>query len=263
MQDSRKSDFYMNIKNQLKSGLKLRPLLLIFASLFIVWCIWFYFTLPDVSYLKTENPEKTALMELRIEQATEANKKYRIKQTWIRFGDVPELLKKSIRITEDAAFYDHSGLDWTEFWESVKKNVEEGEFARGGSTITQQLAKNLYLSTEKSLFRKFRELFISYSLESELSKNRIFHIYLNIIEFGPGIFGVQAASQYYFDSKVQDLSLSQIVRLTAIIPRPLKVNAAGNSRWLKWKCRWILGKMKLYKYISEDVYKSAIQEFKK
>ena len=120
MQDSRKSDFYMNIKNQLKSGLKLRPLLLIFASLFIVCCIWFYFTLPDVSYLKTENPEKTALMELRIEQASEANKKYHIKQTWIRFGDVPELLKKSIRITEDAAFYDHSGLDWTEFWESVK-----------------------------------------------------------------------------------------------------------------------------------------------
>ena len=118
------------------------------------------------------------------------------------------------------------------------------------------------MSTEKSIFRKFRELFITYRLENELSKNRIFHIYLNIIEFGPGIFGVQAASQYYFKKDVKNLTLSQIVRLTAIIPRPLSIKASGNSRWIKWKAGWILGKLKLYKYINVEQYDSVIEEFK-
>ena len=251
----------MNLKTELKSFLKIRNILLIIFSALVIFSIWFYSTLPDVSYLKNENPKSTALIDLRKEQAKQANRKFRTRQKWVRFQEIPDLLKKSIRITEDAAFYKHNGIDLIEFWESVKKNWEEGEFARGGSTISQQLAKNLYLSTEKSLFRKFRELFITYSLESELTKNRIYHIYLNIIEFGPGVFGIQAASGYYFNKNAQDLTLGQIVRLTAIIPKPLKVNAAGNSKWLKWKAKWILGKMKLYKYISEDVYNSTIKEF--
>jgi monofunctional glycosyltransferase len=246
-----------------KSYLTFRNIVLAGTAIFVITALWFYFSLPDVSYLKKENPSSTALMELRKEQAAEDNKKYSIRQKWVRFQDIPEMLKKAVRITEDASFYDHSGMDFVEFWESVKKNIEQGEFARGGSTITQQLAKNLYLSTEKSLFRKFRELFITYRLEDELNKNRIFHLYLNVIEFGPGVFGVQAASNYYFNKNVQGLTLSETVRLTAIIPRPLKTNAAGNSRWLKWKSRWILGKMKLYKYISEDVYNIAITEFSK
>lgn len=252
----------MNLKTRIKSFLTIRNVLLVLVTAFVIFSSWFYSTLPDVSYLKNENPKSTALMDLRREQAKQKGRKFRVRQKWVRFHDVPDLLKKSIRITEDAAFYGHSGIDMVEFWESVKKNWEEGEFARGGSTISQQLAKNLYLSTEKSLFRKFRELFITYSLESELSKNRIYHIYLNVIEFGPGVFGVQAGSRYYFGKNVQDLTLGQMVRLTAIIPKPLRVNAAGNSKWLKWKAKWILGKMKLYKYISKDVYNSAIKEFK-
>jgi len=246
---------------KLKSYLTFRNIVLAVTAIFVICALWFYFSLPDVSYLKNKNPSSSALMELRKQQAAEDNKKYGVRQKWVRFQDIPEMLKKTVRITEDASFYKHSGMDFVEFWESVKKNIEEGEFARGGSTITQQLAKNLYLSTEKTLFRKFRELFITYRLEDELNKNRIFHLYLNIIEFGPGVFGVQAASNYYFNKNVQDLTLSETVRLTAIIPRPLKVNAAGNSRWLKWKSRWILGKLKLYKYISGDVYNIAITEF--
>lgn len=251
----------MDFKTQLKNYLTVKNIFLAIVSGVILLCLWEYFTLPDVSYLVNRNPPSTALMDLRKEQAAEAKKKFYIRQYWVRFQAIPDLLKKSVRISEDAAFYEHDGVDWTEFWESVKKNWEEGEFARGGSTITQQLAKNLYLTTKKTLFRKFRELFITYSLENKLSKNRIFHLYLNVIEFGPGVFGVQAASRYYFNKNVQDLTLGQMVRLTAIIPKPLKVNAAGKSRWLKWKARWILGKMKLYKYISEDDYNSAIQEF--
>ena len=170
-------------------------------------------------------------------------------------------LKKAIRITEDAAFYKHEGVDWEELKESIKKNISEKGFSRGGSTISQQLSKNLFLSTEKSLVRKLRELFITYRLENEISKNRIYHIYLNIIEFGPGVFGVQAASKYYFNKKVQNLSLTEIVRLTAVIPKPLKVKASGSDKWLKWKSRWILKKLKLYKYIDQFQYNRAIRTF--
>ncbi|MCB0283420.1 MAG: monofunctional biosynthetic peptidoglycan transglycosylase [Calditrichaeota bacterium] len=246
-----------------KQYLKLKYILSALLVFFFVFALWFYLSLPDVSYLKDKNPESTALIELRKEQAHEQGKKFRIRQNWVGFSVVPDMFKKTIRITEDSGFYDHEGVDWTELKESIKKNWEEGEFARGGSTITQQLAKNLFLSTEKSLFRKFKELFITYRLENELGKNRIFHLYLNIIEFGPGVFGVQAASQYYFNKNVSELSLSEMVRLTAVIPRPLTIRANGSSGWLKWKSRWILGKLKLYKYISEEEYNETIVEFQK
>jgi monofunctional biosynthetic peptidoglycan transglycosylase len=251
------------MKINVKYYLKLKYILIFVVLLIIIFSSWFYFSLPDVAYLKNENPKSTAMIEFRKEQSEEAGKKLRLRQHWVRFQQIPDLLKKAVRITEDADFYGHEGIDWVELQESIKKNFEKGGFARGGSTISQQLAKNLFLSTEKSFFRKFRELFITYRLESELTKNRIFHIYLNIIEFGPGIFGVQAASQYYFKKKVSSLNLAQIVRLTAIIPRPLSIRASGNSGWLKWKSRWILGKLKLYKYITVEQYNSAIKEFKK
>lgn len=241
--------------------LKFRIPLLITFGVFFVLCLWFYLSLPDVAYLQNSNPQTTAMMELRKEQAKEKGVKYRIKQEWVQFRKIPDLLKKSIRITEDAGFYKHAGVDWTEIQESVKKNLSEGSFSRGGSTISQQLAKNLYLSTEKSVFRKFRELFITFRLENELGKNRLYHIYLNVIEFGPGVFGVQAASKYYFNKNVWELSLSEMVRLTAVIPRPLTINAADSSKWLHWKSRWILKKLKKYKFIDQVQYNSTIRVF--
>ncbi|MEJ2545092.1 MAG: transglycosylase domain-containing protein [Calditrichaceae bacterium] len=144
---------------------------------------------------------------------------------------------------------------------TIKRNFEEGKLARGGSTITQQLAKNLYLSTEKSFLRKLKEYFIAQRLEKELSKYRIYHLYLNIIEFGPGIFGVEAASRYYFKKSVKNLNLEEMVRLTAIIPRPLITNPKGHSGWLKWKCKWILRKLALYNYIDQATYDANLMAF--
>jgi monofunctional biosynthetic peptidoglycan transglycosylase len=248
-------------KTIIKKILQIKYILSVLAVLLVISILWFYFSLPDVSYLVKGNPKTTAFMELRKAQAEEKNNKYTVNQTWVHFQTIPDLLKKAIRITEDSSFYDHKGVDWVELQESIKKNREAGGFARGGSTISQQLAKNIYLSTEKSLFRKFRELFITYRLEETLSKDRIFHIYLNIIEFGPGVFGVQAASRYYFNKDVENLNLPEIVRLTAVIPRPLTVKASGESDWLKWKSRWILEKLKTYKYITEEQYNAVIDEF--
>ena len=239
------------------SWLKISPIkivkLISIVSIFLLlsYAIYFFATLPDVAYLKNKNPKITALMQMRIDQAKAEKKKFKIRQRWIRYSEIPDMLKNTIRITEDASFFTHEGVDFEELKESIKRNLEEGEFARGGSTITQQLAKNLYLSTEKSIFRKIKEYFIAQRLEKELSKSRIFHLYLNVIEFGPGVFGVEAASKYYFKKSVNKLNLEEMVRLTAIIPRPLITNPKGNSSWLKWKCKWILRKLALYNYIDQ------------
>jgi monofunctional biosynthetic peptidoglycan transglycosylase len=232
-------------------------LIYIFAGgllLLILLYLYIIFTLPDVKVLKDSNPKTTALIEDRKSEAEAADKRFTLRQKWIQFKQMPELLKKSVRISEDAGFYLHGGYDLEELQESIKKNWKEGRFARGGSTITQQLAKNLYLSTEKSIWRKLREYFIARELEDHLSKNRIFHLYLNLIEFGPGIFGVEAASRYYFGKAASQLSEEEMIRLTAIIPRPLKTRPDTNSKWLLWRCRWIVDKLYLYKYIDKTAH---------
>jgi monofunctional biosynthetic peptidoglycan transglycosylase len=220
-----------------------------------------YFNLPDVEYLKTKNPKTTAMIEARLAQAAEQKKRLKIRQQWVRFKNIPDLLKKAVRISEDAGFYQHEGVDFDEMKESFERNLKEGKIVRGGSTITQQLAKNLYLSTDRSYARKLKEYFIAGRLEDNLSKNRIFHLYLNVIEFGRGIFGVQSASRFYFKKNVSNLNLEQIVRLVAVIPRPLSMNPKSESKWLKWRCRWILSKLKKYKYITNEQYNNTISSF--
>ena len=223
----------------------------------VVLCIIFslsiYLSLPNVTYLKNKHPKITALMQLRKEQTEAQGKKYNFRQNWVSFEIIPDLFKKAVRISEDASFYEHEGIDYEELKESIKKNFKEATLVRGGSTITQQLAKNLFLSPEKSFLRKIKEYFIAKRLEKELSKDRIFNLYFNVIELGPGIFGVEAASQHYFNKSVQNLNLEEIIHLTAIIPRPLTVSPKKDSQWLKWKVEWIFHKMKLYKYIDEEL----------
>jgi monofunctional biosynthetic peptidoglycan transglycosylase len=218
-------------------------------------------TLPDVSNLRTENPSSTAFMRSRQEEARRMGRTLVIRKEWVDFAGIPALLKEAVRITEDASFYWHKGIDFEEIKESLKRDVREKRFARGGSTITQQLAKNLYLSPSKNPLRKVREYFIARRLEKALSKERIFTLYLNLIEFGSGIFGVQAASRHYFDRDVSELSVEAIVRLTAVIPRPVTTDPRGSDGWLNWRCRMILEKLKLYKKIDEDDYQSLIGKF--
>jgi membrane peptidoglycan carboxypeptidase len=172
------------------------------------------------------------------------------------------LLKDTVRVSEDIDFYHHKGIDYYELKEAIKRNLKEGKKVRGGSTITQQLAKNLFLSTEKSYYRKLKEFFIAKKLEENLSKNRIFHIYLNIIEFGPGIFGVEAASEYYFGKPVMDLNLEEILRLVAVLPKPLRVTPLSNSRYLKWRANLLLERLIKYEYITDEQYKYAKLQFR-
>lgn len=241
-----------------KKGGKLKRfvfILLIMAAVASLYAGYVYLTLPDVTYLQNENPKTTAMMEQRKKEAEKKGETLDIRHRWVPFKIIPELLKRTVLVSEDAGFYYHNGVDYHELKESIKRNLREGKKARGGSTITQQLAKNLFLSTEKSYSRKAREFLIAQKMEKHLSKNRIFSIYLNVIEFGKGIFGVEAAAEHFFNKPVDQLNLEEIIRLVSIIPKPLKVNPlSARSRYLKWRANFLLDKLVKYEIIPETDY---------
>jgi monofunctional glycosyltransferase len=234
-----------------------KKILLILLGLFLavgVFAAYFFLSLPEVAFLKEKNPKTTAMIEQRKKEARMKGKILKIKQKWVPFRAIPGLLKHTVRISEDAAFYQHEGIDYFELKEAIKRNLRDGKKSRGGSTITQQLAKNLFLSTKKSYFRKIRELFIAKSLERHLSKDRIFSIYLNVIEFGPGIFGVEAAARHFFKKSVHRLRLVEIIRLVSVIPKPLKISPKVKSRYLNWRANLLIDRLKKYGYISSRQY---------
>jgi len=224
--------------------------------------LWVYLSLPNVTYLKSKNPKTTALIDQRLRESHSSGKELKVRQTWVGFDSIPTILKEAVRVAEDARFYEHEGIDYDELREAIQKNIEQWKFARGASTITQQLAKNLFLSTDKSLRRKLEEYFIARRLEAELSKNRIFHLYLNVIEFGPGVFGVEAAARHYFGKSVGQLSLEEVVRLTAVIPKPLTESPTRNSRWLNWRAGWVLSTLRKTGHINAAQYNEVIGRFK-
>jgi len=221
-----------------------------------------YLSLPDVGDLMMHNPRSSALMVQRFREAKNSRKDLVIRQQWVSLDEIPNLLKDTIRVTEDAAFYQHRGVDFAELKAAFKKNWQKGKYVRGASTITQQLAKNLYLSTDKSVIRKIKEYLIARRLENQLGKKRIFELYLNVIEFGPGIFGVQAAANIFFNKDIRRLNIEETVRLTAVIPKPLKETPTRNSSWINWKAGWILDTLLRYRYIDQSEYHRVMAKFK-
>ena len=194
---------------------------------------YIYFTLPDVRSLARTNPKTTAFMELRKAEAQDNRRKnFAIRQQWVPYSRISPMLKRAVIVTEDAAFFDHDGIDLAEIKASMEKNWEEGQFLRGGSTITQQLAKNLYLSPSRNPIRKVKELFIARRLEAALSKQRIFEIYLNVIEWGDGIFGCEAAAQAYFKKPCASLGMAEAALMAAAIINPREHNPAKPTRRL-------------------------------
>ena len=163
-------------------------------------------TLPDVSQLAKQNPKDTALIQARRAQSREEGHPLRPQWTWVPMSRISPYLQRAVVATEDASFFMHEGFDWEGIKDAAVHNLEAGEFKRGGSTITQQLAKNLYLSAERSLLRKAREALITRSLEHHLTKRRILELYLNVAEWGNGIFGAEAAARHHFGKPASDLN---------------------------------------------------------
>jgi monofunctional biosynthetic peptidoglycan transglycosylase len=212
-------------------------------------------TLPDVSPLKKANPEITALMEQR---AAEAQTKPRPIRTWMRYNSISPNLRNAVLIAEDSAFFQHSGYDVGEIKESMKRNWREKRFDRGASTITQQLAKNLYLSTSRNPLRKIREFFIAQELERNLTKQRIFEIYLNVIEWGDGVYGIEPAARKYFGKSASELLPEEAAILAAMIPNPRRYTPARNLKYLEKRKAEILDRLARWKYLAQDEYQAAI-----
>ena len=196
-----------------------------------------------VARLKTQNPGETALMRQRGAEAEAAGKPFRVTQTWIPLSRIPKRLVDAVIVAEDGTFFTHGGVDWFEVRESLEKDIHEGRAARGASTITQQLAKNLFLSTSKDPVRKVKELIITFLMEQELDKDRILEIYLNIVEWGPGVFGVEAASETYFGAHAENLTLDQAARLAAVIPSPIRHRPDGEGKYVLRRKEIVLGRM--------------------
>ena len=189
-------------------------------TVIIALLAFFYTTLPDVSVLKNTNPKSSALMELRDLQNKQNGIRAARHQIWVSYSAISEHLKKAILLSEDAGFFGHKGIDLGELREALKKDWETMSFHRGGSTITMQLAKNLFLNTSKNPLRKIKEIIIAQQLERQLSKRRIFEIYLNVVEFGPNIYGAEAASRRYFAKRAADLHPLEAATLAALLPNP-------------------------------------------
>jgi monofunctional biosynthetic peptidoglycan transglycosylase len=193
----------------------------------------FQFVSPNVSKLKKENPKITAMMKYRMAEWKREGKKYRIVQTWVPYKAISPYLVKAVLIGEDDKFWHHEGFDYEAMEKAVEKDIKAGKFKLGGSTITQQLAKNLYLSPSKNPVRKIREAVITWRLERSLSKRRILEIYLNVAEWGPGgIFGIEAASRHYYGKHASELGPEEAVRLAAVLPNPRRFNPLGDSRYV-------------------------------
>lgn len=183
------------------------------------------------------------MMRQRVAEAHAQGTSLEVTHQWVSFSQVPKSVRLAIVVAEDGMFYSHTGIDWHEVWESVKVNVEQKRIVRGASTITQQVAKNLYLSTSKTPMRKFKELIITLLLESQLSKRRILEIYLNLIEWGRGVFGIEAAARKYFGISAKHLTRDQAARLAAVIPSPLRYQPNSNSEYVLEKKRLLLRRM--------------------
>jgi len=203
-----------------------------------------YLTLPDVRPLEKTNPKTTAFMELRKAEAREDGRtRFSIRQQWVPYGRISPMLKRAVIVTEDAAFFDHDGIDLDEIKASLEKNWEDGQFLRGGSTITQQLAKNLYLSPSRNPIRKVKELFIARRLEAALTKQRILEIYLNMIEWGDGVFGCEAAARAYFNKSCASLDMAEAALMAGSIINPREHSPAKPTRRLLRRQQIILKRM--------------------
>lgn len=228
------------------------------------WC--YYLALPWPVLLRTRNPDTTALMRQRIAAARSEGDQLEIRQDWVPLDQVATRLRRAVIVAEDGRFYEHAGVDWHALREEFRYRGDDDfswfspadsraliasldyyrnnrDKVRGRSTITQQLAKNLYFSTDRSPLRKVEELVAARRLERFLSKDRILELYLNIAEWGPGIFGAEAAAQHYFGRSAARLTTDQAAALAATLPHPLTANPNRNPGRMAWRTGLILARM--------------------
>ena len=189
------------------------------------------------------NPRSTAFMDQRLDALRARDAKASLKHEWVNYPRIAQSLKLAVIAAEDTSFVDHEGFDWKGIEKALEKNQKQGKVVAGGSTITQQLAKNLFLSGERSYLRKGQEALITWMIESQMDKDRILEIYLNVVEWGNGVFGAEAAAQHHFGISAARLSREQAARLAAMLPNPRFYDRNRNSPYLASRVPVILKRM--------------------
>lgn len=195
----------------------LARLVVVLLAWILLYQLWIF---AHICWWVNHNPTSSAFMEDRLEIIQETKPDAELKHKWVNYNQISNNLKRAVIASEDAKFIDHEGVDWEAIQAAYEKNLKKGKIVSGGSTISQQLAKNLFLSSKRTPWRKVQELVITYMLEAVLDKRRIFEIYLNIIEWGDGVFGAEAAAKHYFKVSAAKLSSQQAARLAVMIPNP-------------------------------------------
>lgn len=218
---------------------------------------------PNISKLKKENPKRTSFMEYRERASKKKGKSYKINQMWVPLNIVPSHLIKAVLIAEDDKFWSHEGFDFEAIKKAIEKDIKRGKFASGGSTITQQLARNLYLTPEKTILRKIKEAIITWRIERVLTKKRILEIYINVVEWGEGIFGIEATSRYYYNKPSSELTPEESARLVAVLPNPKRYSPTGESKYIEMRARVILDIMKMRGIIPPEYEETAPVNFLK
>jgi monofunctional glycosyltransferase len=209
--------FYKSPKASLSVGGLFKRIFVLFFTIVIFYQLWIFL---HICWWIKFNPSSSAFMEDRLQIIQETKPDAELKYKWMNYNQISNNLKRAVIASEDAKFNDHDGFDWDGIQKAYEKNLKKGKIVAGGSTISQQLAKNLFLSSKRTPWRKGEEAIITVMLEKMLSKQRILEIYLNVIEWGNGIFGAEAAARHYFKTSAANLSAPQAAKLAAMIPNP-------------------------------------------
>jgi len=212
-------------------------------GVFLVLAMYQLWLFAHVCWWIKFNPATSAFMEDRLEVMQDRNPKAGLQYKWVPYGKISDNLKRALIAAEDEKFLDHDGFDWEGIAEAYKKNLKKGKIVAGGSTISQQLAKNLFLSTKRTPWRKGEEALITMMLEAVMDKQRIFEIYLNIIEWGNGVFGAEAAARHYFGVSAAQLGPEQAAKLAAMVPNPRYYDRHREARGMLAKTIVILDRM--------------------
>jgi monofunctional biosynthetic peptidoglycan transglycosylase len=201
---------------------------------------WFF---GWIWYWSAYNPHSTAFMRASLERMHDERPRARLYRNWVSYRSISVHLKRAVIAAEDSRFVEHDGFDWDGIRKAFEKNVREGEVVAGGSTITQQLAKNLFLSGDRTWWRKAQEAVITVMIETVMQKRRILELYLNVIEWGDGVFGAEAAARYHFNVPAAQLSPEQAARLAAMVPNPRHYRAGQSTAYLQRRAQTLLARM--------------------
>lgn len=214
--------------------------LLVFLLILLAYQLWIA---AHIAWWVHYNPASSAFMDDRLEALQIKHPEAALQHRWLPYDKISDPLKQALIASEDAKFVDHEGFDWEGIQYAYERNLKQKKIVAGGSTISQQLAKNLFLSTRRTPWRKLEEAVITVMLEQMMSKQRIFEIYLNVIEWGNGVFGAEAAAQHYFQISAGQLNSAQAAKLAAMVPNPRYYDSHREARGLLRKTQIILGRM--------------------